>query len=303
MSSEVFHEPANWTVLDRLRTRLPIAYRIFRIHPLMPATAYWRIYEAEVILRGLRGSGRGLDLGCGDGSFASVLFPAAPNLRWTGVELDEVDAELARRSGQYEDILLTRGEDMPFEDGEFDVVFSNCVLEHIEGLDRVLERVGRILKPGGHFIFTVPSEDFYDAIGIPRLLRALGMPSYERRYVEYLDERLEMLNVFTLDEWREKLEQGGMKVETDVPYATRMAATLWELVATITGGAAYWVAQGAATPRKIQQSAGLVQPDRGWIGSLCFVALLPLILLSAVQRNRPPYAGRFVVARREENAA
>jgi len=303
MSSDVFHEPADWSLFERLRTRLSIAHRIFRIHPLMPATAYWRIYEAEVILRGLRGSGRGLDLGCGDGSFASVLFPAAPELRWTGVELDEVDAELARQSGQYEEVQRVRGEDMPFEDARFDVVFSNCVLEHIEGLDRVLERVGEVLGPGGRFIFTVPSEDFYRAIGIPRLLGALGLPKYRERYIAHLDERLEMRNILTLEEWNEKLERNGMRIETEIPYATRMASTLWEFIATITGGVAYWVAQGATTPRKIQQSAGLVQPDRGWIGSLCFVVLMPLILLSAVQRNRPPYAGRFVVARREEDEA
>jgi len=303
MTSDVFDEPLDWTVLDRLRTRLPIAHRVFRIHPLMPATAYWRIYEAEVILRGLRGSGRGLDLGCGDGSFASVLFPAAPNLCWTGVEVDEVDAELARRSGQYEDVLLTRGEDMPFEAEYFDVVFSNCVLEHIDGLDTVLENVGRMLKPGGQLIFTVPSEDFYQTLGIPRLLRALGLPGLRRRYLEHLDQRLEMVNVLTRDEWAEKLRRNGMTIRTEVPYATRMAASLWELVASITGGVAYWVAQGMSTPRKIQQSAGLVQPDRSWVGSICFILLLPLILLSAVQRNRPPYAGRFVVATRDEGSA
>ncbi|MBW2294646.1 MAG: methyltransferase domain-containing protein [Deltaproteobacteria bacterium] len=268
----------------------------------MPATAYWRIYEAEVILRGLRGSGRGLDLGCGDGSFASILFPAAPELTWTGVEQDGVDAELARRSGQYEEVCLTRGEDMPFDDECFDLVFSNCVLEHIEGLDEVLEHVGRMLKPGGQFIFTVPSEDFYDALVIPRLFRLLGLFRAHEWYVAHLDRRLEILNLLTLEEWEEKLSNSGLMIRSEVPYATRWAASLWELIATLTGGVAYWVAQGRTTPRKIQQSAGLVNPDRGWIGTICFAALLPVIVLSAVQRNQPPYAGRLVVAVKEGQA-
>lgn len=296
MHAATFDEPEEFGFWSRLATRLPIAHRIFRIHPTMPATAYWRIYEAEVILRGLRGKGRALDLGCGDGSFASVLFPAAPGLAWTGVEQDEVDAELARRSGQYEEVHLTRGEDMPFGEESFDVVFSNCVLEHIEGLDAVLDHVGRILKPGGTFLFTVPSEDFYEAIAIPRFLRALGMVRGRERYLDHLDRRLEMVNVFDMSEWRARLAQRGLEVVAEVPYATRWAASVWELIATCTGGVAYWVAQGTTTPRKIQQSTGLAQPDRGWIGSLCFAVLLPAILLSAVMRNRPPYAGRFVVA-------
>lgn len=265
----------------------------------MPATAYWRIYEAEVIVRGLRGSGRGLDLGCGDGSFASVLFPAADGMIWTGVELDEVDAELARGSGQYEEVYLTPAEDMPFADDSFDLVFSNCVLEHIEGLDSLLKHVGRILKPGGQFIFTVPSEEFYDAILIPRVLRWLGMPRKREGYIAHLDRRLEMRNLLTLGEWRTRLSRIGLVIEEEVPYATRWAASLWEIIATVTGGVAYWVAQGATTPRKIQQSAGLAKPNREWIGTICFAVLLPLILLSAVQKNRPPYAGRLVVAVRE----
>lgn len=302
MTAASFGEPERFGLWERLATRLPIAHRIFRIHPTMPATAYWRIYEAEVILRGLRGTGRALDLGCGDGSFASVLFPAAPELTWTGVEQDEVDAALARRSGQYEEVHLTRGEDMPFENDHFDLVFSNCVLEHIEGLDAVLDHVGRILKPGGQFIFTVPSEDFYEAIAIPRLFRALGISRARKRYLEHLDRRLEMVNVLDMSEWDAKLAQRGLAVTAEVPYATQWAASIWELIATCTGGVAYWVAQGMTTPRKIQQSSGLARPDRGWIGSVCFVLLLPAILLSAVMRNRPPYAGRFVVATKEAQA-
>ena len=299
MTAGGFGEPEDWSLGARLTSRLRIAHRIFRIHPMMPATAYWRTYEAEVILRGLRGSGRGLDLGCGDGSFASVLFPAAPELRWTGVDQDQVDAELARQSGQYEEVHVTRGEDMPFEKDSFDVVFSNCVLEHIAGLDTVIEHVGRILKPSGRFIFTVPSEDFYEALAIPRLLRRLRLDRLRARYLEHLDRRLEILNVLTADEWRAKLAEHGLVMTTDLPYATRRAASIWELIATLTGGVAYWVAKGKTTPRKIQQATGLVKPDRGWIGTLCFAALSPLVLLSAIQRSKPPHAGRFVVATKE----
>lgn len=302
MTEAGFGEPSGRSVWDRLTSRLRIAYRIYRIHPTMPATAYWRIYEAEVILRGLRGSGRALDLGCGDGSFASVLFPAAPDIRWAGVDQDEIDAQLARQSGQYEEVFLTRGEDMPFEAESFDLVFSNCVLEHVKGLDAVLEHVGRILKPAGRFIFTVPSEDFYDALVIPRLLRGLGLRRLHERYLEHLDRRLEILNVLTGEEWQAKLARQGLIIRSDLPYATRRAASIWELIATLTGGVAYWVAQGRKTPRKIQQTTGLVKPDRGWIGTICFALLSPLILLSAVQSNRPPYAGRFVLAIKKARA-
>ena len=71
--------------------------------------------------------------------------------------------------------FLGGGEDMPLSDEESDLVFSNCVLEHTDGRDAVLEHVGRILRSGGQFILTVPSEDAYEAIAIPRFLHALGI--------------------------------------------------------------------------------------------------------------------------------
>jgi hypothetical protein len=145
----------------------------------------------------------------------------------------------------------------------------------------------------------VPSEDFYEVLLIPRILRGLGLHRLSARYIEHLDRRLEHLNVLTGDEWCEKLSRQGLLIRTELPYATRRAASIWELIATFTGGIAYFVARGKTTPRKIQQSTGLVSPDRGWIGTICFAVLSPLILLSAIQRNKPPYAGRFVVATKE----
>jgi SAM-dependent methyltransferase len=299
MDSGEFSEPARSSLWTRLRHRLALAWRVFAVHPTMPATAFWRIFEAEVILRGLRGQGRGLDVGCGDGSFASVLFPAAPDIRWVGLEQDEVDAALARRSGQYEAVHTISAESMPFEDASFDLVFSNCVLEHIEGLDAVIAHVGRILEPGGRFLFTVPNEGFYDALCIPRVLECLGPKAARRRYVDDLEERLEIVNLLDIEEWAKRLERNGMRIEEDIPYATRLAASLWELVATATGGVAYWVAKGRITPRKIQQSAGLAKPDRRLFGAICYALLLPLLVLAGVQKNVPPYAGRLIVAVRE----
>jgi SAM-dependent methyltransferase len=44
----------------------------------------------------------------------------------------------------------------PFEDGEFDTILCNAVLEHVPDVHGVMRELSRVLKPGGHFIVAVP---------------------------------------------------------------------------------------------------------------------------------------------------
>lgn len=302
MTSEDLVEPADPGLRERLCSRLALARRVFRAHPTMPATAFWRIFEAEVIPPGLVARGRGLDVGCGDGSFASVVFPAASGVAWTGLEPDPVDADLARASGRYQEVRVARGEEMPFDAECFDMVFSNCVLEHVGDLDALLAQVGRVLRPGGRFLFTVPSEGFYEALLLPRLLRRLGFTAARERYVGHLQERLELVNLLTAEQWHDRLRACGLSVRSEVPYATRRAASCWELVANLTGGLAYWVARGRTSPRRIQQSTGLLSGSTRWLGDVFLVLLSPFVAFTALQRGGTSHAGRFVVAVKEPGA-
>jgi len=42
---------------------------------------------------------------------------------------------------------------LPFPDGAFDAVLACLVFEHIEGVDAAIAEVGRVLRPGGRFLF------------------------------------------------------------------------------------------------------------------------------------------------------
>jgi predicted SAM-dependent methyltransferase len=48
--------------------------------------------------------------------------------------------------------------DLPFEDNEFDLVFCNHVLEHIEDDQKAMKELFRVMKSGGMGIFQVPQE-------------------------------------------------------------------------------------------------------------------------------------------------
>ncbi|NUT00469.1 MAG: class I SAM-dependent methyltransferase [Sphingomonas sp.] len=51
--------------------------------------------------------------------------------------------------------IAAGGENLPFEDARFDVVFSDNVIDHAPDPAKIISEIARVLKPGGLFYFTV----------------------------------------------------------------------------------------------------------------------------------------------------
>ena len=51
--------------------------------------------------------------------------------------------------------------DLPYQDVEFDVVFSRFVLEHIDRPVTVMRELHRVLKPAGHLLIHTPNRWHY----------------------------------------------------------------------------------------------------------------------------------------------
>ncbi len=92
-----------------------------------------------------------LEIGCGMGT--DLLQFARGGARVTGVDLTPRSVEISRRHFQIYnapgDFLLTDGEQLPFPDATFDVVYSNGVLHHTPNTADAIREVHRVLKPGG----------------------------------------------------------------------------------------------------------------------------------------------------------
>ena len=93
-----------------------------------------------------------LDVGTGEGQLARVAAAGgAPRV----VGVDPAWAQLAEAARRAGGPGYVRGEAvaLPFAPAAFDAVMACLVFEHIEGMDGAIAEVGRVLRPGGRFLF------------------------------------------------------------------------------------------------------------------------------------------------------
>jgi len=97
---------------------------------------------------------RALDVGCGAGNMAHHL---AHYGQVVGVDNNPRPLAVARERGL--DVQEGLAEDLPFEDGGFDLVALLDTVEHVpdEGEMRVFDECWRVLKPGGKLLITAPA--------------------------------------------------------------------------------------------------------------------------------------------------
>jgi SAM-dependent methyltransferase len=112
-----------------------------------------RIIRAELDRLPVAAGARVLDAGCGSGRTLEELGRYGDVF---GIELDPGAADVARARGCGE-VTIGRLEELPWEDGAFDLITCLDVIEHTPD-DRVtLGELRRVCRPGGFLLATVPA--------------------------------------------------------------------------------------------------------------------------------------------------
>lgn len=99
----------------------------------------------------LAGARRVLDVGCGEGQVTRLA--AALGGVEVAVGADPTQAQVvvaAERGGAY---VRASAEGLPFPDGTFDAAIACLVFEHVRAMDEAIAEIGRVLAPGGRFVF------------------------------------------------------------------------------------------------------------------------------------------------------
>ena len=113
-------------------------------------------YEEQILplaAAELAGARRVLDVGCGEGQLTRLAagLPGVDVSVGVDPTLNQIKVALGRGGGT--GFLRAAADRVPFADATFDAVVACLVFEHIGQVDRALAEVGRVLRPGGRFLF------------------------------------------------------------------------------------------------------------------------------------------------------
>ena len=166
-----------------------------------------------------------LDLGCGDGHFASLAFDHPIQ-----IGLDPWWGPLKEASGRnvYQYLICAAGDQMPFPRDYFSSAVSNSVLEHIANLDPVIKDTARVLKPGAAFVFCVPNHRFLDSLSISRWLDKIRIPTLADHYRGFFNRISRHYQCDPFDVWQSRLGQYGFTIEDNWDYFSPRALQVLE---------------------------------------------------------------------------
>ena len=94
--------------------------------------------------------------GCGTLNFFEELYPWPERITALGLQ------DGAAFGARYPQIRYVQGDAcaLPFADGDFDIVFSNAVIEHVGGRERQRRLVSEALRVGRRVFLTTPNRLF-----------------------------------------------------------------------------------------------------------------------------------------------
>lgn len=151
-----------------------------------------RHYEAPRLKRIAGGAtDRVLEIGCGQGTGARILYDLFEPREYVGIDLDPRMVQRARRKARaLPNAKFLEGDvaSLEFADGTFDLVVDFGVVHHVPNWQDALAEIHRVLKSGGEFLFEDLSLDTFER-GVGRPVRRLLDHPYDEmfRKQEFVD--------------------------------------------------------------------------------------------------------------------
>lgn len=243
-----------------------------------PDHALWKTIEWR-LFREYSCDGPVLDLGCGDGIFAELVFDEP--LR-SGIDIRHNRVRKAKAAGVYELAVTGDATAMPYGDAQFGTVFSGCAMEHVPPMPEMLAEIGRVLRPGGCLITTVPSGYFSEYLWVPGLLKRLGLDGAAAGYGKLILRLLTIFHMYHPATWERLLADAGLELVEARHFLSREATALFDrlLIAGNLVQPLMWLLRGSPVHRRyVRWLSGKLLPyatgDASKGGAMLLVARKP----------------------------
>ncbi len=240
--------------IDRFLSERPAFFSLIRPQEIALFHRYADLFQAPI-----------LDFGCGDGFFARAMLDAGrstpddqsdktPPLSASfahlptktpideGVDVPSSLIDEAGPSGVYANRTSYDGVTLPYPDRSYQSVFANCVLEHIPEVPQSVSEIARVLKPGGHFLTGVMTDQWETFMLGPQFFG-----DYYRRKMRVQQDHYSLHSVAT---WRSIFEDAGLEIVAEIGYVNPRTARLLDLAhycsipslvsRALTGNWAFW---------------------------------------------------------------
>lgn len=178
----------------------------------------------ERVLEGIPdGQVRVLEVGCGAGRHTRAIKHYRPESRVNGCDLSERAIEEAKAAGGEIDYRIGDALNLPYGEGDFDIVVILDVLEHVENPEQAIAEVRRVLAPGGMLLLYVPLEANKGTLyNLLRRSSTLPILDWKRELVGHIQH-------FTAGEVASLLSRGGFRIR-ETSYSFHLAGQIHDVV-------------------------------------------------------------------------
>lgn len=166
-----------------------------------------------------------LDVGCGDGLFASIAFSDAEV--W-GIDIDAKEGRWAAASRAYAQVVLGDVTQAKLPESFFKTCVANCSLEHVPRIDLAMKTIYQSLQPGGRVLMFVPNKHWAEQLLSYRALEAVGAPGLAKTLQQGIDTFFRHEHLYDEAGWRKVLTEGGFEVEAMEPVLSSATTVAFE---------------------------------------------------------------------------
>lgn len=164
-----------------------------------------------------------LEIGVGNGKMGLIIFKNHGKID-VGIDLDKSGLDDAKKTKKYKKILHVDAQNMPFKNASFNTIVSNSTFEHIANDLKAISEVSRVLKKGGLFFATIPSEFLQK--WVLEYEKKINKAKSQQNLIKF-NKRANHLHYRSISRWRQCFKKDNLGIVFYKYYFPKETAMVW----------------------------------------------------------------------------